>query len=107
MPLTPDYQSAAEARAERPVVSTSGSDWLTILAFLASVGVALKALLVSDGIIWDEKATVALMLVLASGLLLSSLVVNVKRRKIGSIVTNVVALFLLGAAFVLAARGWR
>jgi hypothetical protein len=107
MPLTPDYQSAADAHAERPVVATSGSDRLTILAFLASGGIALKALLVSGGIQTDEVPTVVLMLAVASGLLAWSVVVNVRRRKIGGVVTNVLALFLLGAAFAFTAFGWR
>lgn len=107
MPVTPDYQSAADARAERGGVSSSGRDWPTTLAFLASGATILKALLVSDGILDDEKTVLVAMLLLTPGLLVSSVVVNVRRRRSGALVMNVLSLFLLAIAVLLAVRGWR
>ncbi|HEV2292465.1 MAG TPA: hypothetical protein VGR35_01335 [Tepidisphaeraceae bacterium] len=89
------------------MISTPGRDWLTIVAFLTSIGVAAKALLVSDGIIWDEKATVVLMLALAAGLNVWSVVVNIRRSNAGGILANLLSLFLLAFGFILAAHGWR
>lgn len=107
MPLIPDYQSAVDSRVERSRKATSGSDWLTTLAFLACGGIALKALLVSDAVHWDEKTTVVLMLVVATGLLTWSLALNLRRREVAGIDTNVLSVCLLVAAFFLTARGWR
>jgi hypothetical protein len=74
---------------------------------MAGLGALGKALLVSGGIIWDEKATVVLMLAMASTLVIASIVVNARRRKVGGIVTDGVSLLMTIGAFVFAARGWR
>lgn len=105
MPISPDHHSTGDARNERTAKLVS--DWLVTLSFLASGGIWLKAAIVSSGIIDDEKVTVIGMLVIASALLVSSVVANLKGRRIGNLIGSAVSCSMLVSAFVLVARGWR
>jgi len=81
--------------------------WLTTLALFASGGARLKALIITNGILPEEKPVVIGLLIIASALVVASLVVSIRSRAWGAVVMTLLCVAALSGAFIYSARAWR